>query len=170
MCMYICAHVHIYTNTYTYIGLCYLSMPSAGTMLAAKSHIFSSKYVLLSFYIPHHFLWSGWHNLKLRLRSYKILQHFKWYMWNDKYQSEITIADKLIHQLNFLPATSKYINTLRQNGCQLPGNIFECIFLNDKISVLIKISLKFAPKGLISNIPALVQIMAWCRPGNTYLN
>ena len=27
------------------------------------------------------------------------------------------------------------------------------------------ISLKFVPKGLINNIPALVQIMAWRRPG-----
>ena len=30
----------------------------------------------------------------------------------------------------------------------------------------IKISLKFVPKGLIKNIPALVQIMAWRRPGD----
>ena len=28
------------------------------------------------------------------------------------------------------------------------------------------ISLKFIPKGPINNIPALVQIMAWHRPGN----
>ena len=30
----------------------------------------------------------------------------------------------------------------------------------------IKISLKFVPKGPINNNPALVQIMAWCRPGD----
>ena len=30
----------------------------------------------------------------------------------------------------------------------------------------IKISLQFVPKGPINNIPALVQIMAWCRPGD----
>ena len=30
----------------------------------------------------------------------------------------------------------------------------------------INISLKFVPKGLINNIPALVQIMAWRRPGD----
>ena len=29
-----------------------------------------------------------------------------------------------------------------------------------------KISLKFVPKGPIDNIPALVQIMAWRRPGD----
>ena len=40
-------------------------------------------------------------------------------------------------------------------------DIFNCIFLNEKIGILI--SLKFVPKGLIDNIPALVQIMAWRR-------
>ena len=32
------------------------------------------------------------------------------------------------------------------------------------------ISLKFVPKGLINNIPALVQIMDWCRPGDKALS
>ena len=34
----------------------------------------------------------------------------------------------------------------------------------------IEISLKFVPKDLINNIPALVQIMAWRRPGNKPLS
>ena len=33
-----------------------------------------------------------------------------------------------------------------------------------------KISLKFVPKGPINNIPAFVQIMAWCRPGDKPLS
>ena len=32
------------------------------------------------------------------------------------------------------------------------------------------LSLKFVPKGPINNIPALVQIMAWCQPGNKPLS
>ena len=32
-----------------------------------------------------------------------------------------------------------------------------------QVTLSIKISLKFVPKGLINNIPALVQIMAWRR-------
>ena len=44
-------------------------------------------------------------------------------------------------------------------------DIFNCIFLNKNIWIAIKISLKFVPKGLIDNIPALVQIMAWRRSG-----
>ena len=60
------------------------------------------------------------------------------------------------------------VNTLRprQNGRHLPDDIFICIFLNENIWVFTKISLKFVPKGLTSNIPALAQIMAWRRPGD----
>ena len=39
------------------------------------------------------------------------------------------------------------------------------ILLNKNICILIKISLNFVPKGPINNIPALVQIIAWRRPG-----
>ena len=61
-----------------------------------------------------------------------------------------------------------YFNTLRlkQNGRHFPDVIFQWIFLNENIWIPIAISLKFVPKGSINNIPALVQIMAWRRPGN----
>ena len=36
--------------------------------------------------------------------------------------------------------------------------------------ISIKISLTFIPKGLINNIPALVQIMAWRRSGDKPLS
>ena len=55
---------------------------------------------------------------------------------------------------------------LRQNGRRFPDNIFKCIFLYENVWISIKISLKFVPKGPINNIPALVQIMAWRRPGD----
>ena len=42
----------------------------------------------------------------------------------------------------------------------LAGGIFKCIFLNEKICILMKISLKYVPKGPIDNNPAPVQIMA----------
>ena len=38
--------------------------------------------------------------------------------------------------------------------------------LNENVWISIKISLKFVPKGPISNIPALVHIMAWRRPSD----
>ena len=48
-----------------------------------------------------------------------------------------------------------------QNGCHVADNIFRCIFVNEKFSILINILMKFVPKGLIDNNPALVQVMAW---------
>ena len=35
---------------------------------------------------------------------------------------------------------------------------------------MLEFSLKFVPKGPINNIPALVQIMAWRRPGDNPLS
>ena len=51
-----------------------------------------------------------------------------------------------------------YINSSPpgQNGHRFADNIFRCIFMNEKIHILIKISLKFVTKGLIYNNPALI--------------
>ena len=54
----------------------------------------------------------------------------------------------------------------RQNGRQIPDDIFKWILLNENILIPINISLKFVPKGLFDNMAALVQIMAWRRPGD----
>ena len=50
------------------------------------------------------------------------------------------------------------------------GDIFKCIFLNENVWSLLKISQNFVPKVWINNIPALVQIMAWCRSGDKPLS
>ena len=44
-------------------------------------------------------------------------------------------------------------------------DIFKRILINENVWITIKISLKFALKGPIKNIPALLQIMAWHRAG-----
>ena len=64
------------------------------------------------------------------------------------------------------------LNTLRpgQNGRHFADDTFKRIFLNESVRISIKISLKFVPKGPINNIPALVQIMAWRRPGDKPLS
>ena len=64
------------------------------------------------------------------------------------------------------------LNTLRprQNGRHFADDTFKCIFLNEKVWIPIKISFKFVPKGPVSNIPALVQIMAWRRSGDKPLS
>ena len=50
------------------------------------------------------------------------------------------------------------------------ATIFKCIFFNENLWISLKISLKFVPKVQINNIPALVQIIAWCRPGDKPLS
>ena len=57
-----------------------------------------------------------------------------------------------------------------QNGRHLADDIFKCIFLNETVWISLKISLKFVPKVPINNIPALVLIMAWRRPGDKPLS
>ena len=49
-------------------------------------------------------------------------------------------------------------------------HVTDDLFLNENCCILIKISLKFVPMGLINNIPALVQIMAWNQPGDKPLS
>ena len=64
------------------------------------------------------------------------------------------------------------LNTLRprRNRRHFSDDIFKCILLNENVLISIKISLEFIPKGPINNIPALVQIMAWRRPGDKSLS
>ena len=80
----------------------------------------------------------------------------------------IVIVYQRVSQSTTEPAGQVFgLNTLRprQNGRAFADDIFKRIFVNENISIPIKISLKFVPKGSINNIPSLVQIMAWRRPG-----
>ena len=58
----------------------------------------------------------------------------------------------------------------RQHGCQFPDDIFNCIFLNANVWFSITMSLNFVPWSPIDNIPALVQVMVWCHPGDNLLS
>ena len=73
-----------------------------------------------------------------------------------------------IRRWTLFPGVSLTFNTLRprQNGRHFPDDILKWIFLNENVWIPIEMSLKFVPKGQINNIPALVQIMAWRRPGD----
>ena len=59
-------------------------------------------------------------------------------------------------------------------GWEKMASIFQKTFSNAffyaNVWISIKISLKFVLNGLINNIPSLVQIMAWCKPGNKSLS
>ena len=52
---------------------------------------------------------------------------------------------------------STFVNSPpRQNGRHFEDDIFRCIFVDEKFCILIKISIKFVPKGQIDNNPVLV--------------
>ena len=80
------------------------------------------------------------------------------------WQFEIGPSNDLVHWGN--------VNSLRpiRNRRHFADEIFKCIFLNENVWIALKISLEFVPKVRINNIPALVQIMAWRRPGDKPLS
>ena len=73
--------------------------------------------------------------------------------------------ETVIHRCNSIKSLRP-----RLNRRPLADDIFKWIFFNENVWISIKIALKFVPKGLINNIPALVQIMAWRRPGDKPLS
>ena len=77
-------------------------------------------------------------------------------------------SHSLEHVALMIYELKKSLNTLRprQNGRHFADDTFKCILLNENVGISIKISLKFVPKGPINNIPALVQVIAWRRPGD----
>ena len=60
------------------------------------------------------------------------------------------------------------INTVRprQNGLHFPDDIFKYIFINENCCILTRFSFELVTKDPINNVPALVQIMDWHRPGD----
>ena len=83
----------------------------------------------------------------------------------------IIFLQKCSQRIPHSPAVSVsyqlFFNTLRprRNEQHFADDIFKRIFFNENVWISIKISLNFVPKGLINNIPAMVQIMVWCRSG-----
>ena len=77
-------------------------------------------------------------------------------------------------QVNFFRFMRSHLscNTLRprQDGRYFADDVLKCIFLNENVWISLKIPLKFVRRGPINNIPALVQIMAWRRPGDKPLS
>ena len=68
--------------------------------------------------------------------------------------------------------TLSLFNTLkpRPNDRCFADDIFKRIFLNENVWISIKFSPYFVSKGPIHNMPALVQTMAWRRPGDKPLS
>ena len=68
----------------------------------------------------------------------------------------------------WLSAFVARVDTFRpkQNGVYFVDDIFKLIFLNENVWISIPSSPKFVTEGPFNNIPALVEIIAWCRPGD----
>ena len=83
-----------------------------------------------------------------------------------------TIAPISPHSGSLISGLWNWVNTLRpkQNERHFAGDMFKGIFVTENEWILLKISLNFVPKSPINNIPVLVQIMAWCRPGDKPLS
>ena len=95
-----------------------------------------------------------WHPVSIITAVSLLWQLRKWKKWG--YKSNNTAS----------------INTLRlgRNGSHFPDILQMHFPFNENGWISITISLKFGPKGLINNIPAMVQIMAWCRSGDKPLS
>ena len=78
------------------------------------------------------------------------------------------LCEVINHHLG--PVTTFNTFRPRLDGRNFQDGIHKCIFVNENVSIVIKISLKVVTKGPINNIPSLVQIMAWRRSGDTPLS
>ena len=87
--------------------------------------------------------------------------------WWDFKTAEVWWCPRMLFNMTS-SGTRWQFNTLRpkQNGRHFSDDIFKWIFLNENVWISINISLKFVPRRPINNIPTLVQVMAWRRPGD----
>ena len=89
-----------------------------------------------------------------------------------QYKDAVSAPSYLYSGNHYNWTDSLYINSLRPrpNRRHFADDIFKCIFENENEWISPRISPKFVPKVRINNIPALVQIMAWRRPGDKPLS
>ena len=120
------------------------------------------KQIMIQF--MHHSV--SWHFLFLQSTPLESLSHYWLSLWRS---GCVSYGNRWFCFCWLVPI---YTLTLRQNCRHFADDIFECIFCNENGWILLKISLKFVPGVRINNIPALVQIMAWCWSGDYshYLN
>ena len=81
-------------------------------------------------------------------------------------------SELIMHSADYVLMPFQLFNSLRPrpNRRHFADDILKCIFENENEWISPRISLKFVPEVRINNIPALVQIMAWRRPGDKPLS
>ena len=94
-----------------------------------------------------------------------------WWPGNARCQ-DISNRDMESVYVEYSRPCSTRVDTLRprQHARHFADDTFKRIFLNENIWISLKISLMFVSKVPIDNIPALVQVMAWHRPGDKPLS
>ena len=90
-------------------------------------------------------------NCRIAVSHYYLLWHRIWVM--------LAKIKVLINSLRPRPSRRRFADA-----------IFKCIFENENEWISPRILMKFVPKVRIDNIPSLVQIMAWRRPGDKSLS
>ena len=100
----------------------------------------------------------GFGLIKMKYRGRIIKKHISslsnkcfWILW-----SLDSLCFEIIIVAHVKPSVHQHIKAEKKNGYHFADDISKCIFLNENVWFPIKISLKFVPKGLINNIPALV--------------
>ena len=84
-----------------------------------------------------------------------------------KHQSSASLAFVWgIHRDRWIPRTKGQLRGKCFHLMTSSWDIFKCVFFNENVWITIKISLTFVPQGPVNNISALIQIMAWRRPGD----
>ena len=93
-------------------------------------------------------------------------------LYYNLHEGKMNLSSHMCHDKNMFNEMDCRFNTLRprQNYRHFADDIIKCIFLNGNVWISLKISPKFVPKVRVINIPALVQIMAWRRPGDKPLS
>ena len=114
-------------------------------------------------------LWYIWH---IRMKTIIPVKYTVWLSIQEKFQIDLFCYDLNIWYMGCNCKFRNVFNSLRprQNERHFADDIFKCIFLNENVWIPIKISLKFVPQGPINKFTALVQIMAWRRPGDKPLS
>ena len=138
-----------------------------GSSVAISTHLFwyivHEKWFELS--CPHHRSCCFCY----RWFSFSLLCTIKTYLPRRTHLPEADLYEVLLHLFYKDVVLTLSIGRVLHKICFI-CRVLHKICLIENVWIPIKISLKFVPKGPINNIPPLVQMMAWRRPGDKPLS
>ena len=99
-------------------------------------------------------------------------QHWIWCIENLSYPCEIMECNRQWQIISFPNTWRKILSSVAETKWPPPcwRHIQRHFLFNDNVYSSIQILLKCVPEGQINNIPALVQVMVWCRPDDKPLS